>query len=241
MQRPEVVFAPSAIYNLDGSATLYPCIPLTRTREIVPVLTYRSLLGFLTMLALTALCYEYLDHPLALAIASVLMHPQAPDLLQLPDLLLAFVAIVTVCSWTGRVLLAGKPEREHLRSFLTSAAIVAPASFIAKEICKFVFGRIETRKWLLNTRLDGFHWLNGVGHFNGFPSGHMMVLAALTAVMWRYYPRLKIYYALALASLGIALIVTDYHFISDVIAGGYGGLVVERLFARRRELLMLSS
>lgn len=240
MQRP--LYSRLQLSIISTTAQRFPpAFSSLETREIVPVLMYRSLLGFLTMLALTALCYEYLDHPLALAIESALMHPQAPDLPELPDLLLAFVAIVTVCSWTGRVLLAGKSGREHLRSFLTSVGIVAPASFIAKEICKFVFGRIETPKWLLNTRLDGFHWLNGVGHFNGFPSGHMMVFAALTAVMWRYYPRFAIYYALALVSLGVALIVTDYHFVSDVIAGGYGGLIVERLFARRRELLMLSS
>jgi membrane-associated phospholipid phosphatase len=223
------VFTRSATYTSPNSA-----VHSHAFKEIVPLLMYRTILGFLTTAVLATICYAYLDRPLALAIANLPMHRQVPHLLKLPDLLLPFVAIVTLCASVGRLLLAGKPDREQLRSFLTSVAIVAPVSFIVKEACKFVFGRIETRKWLLNRTLDGFHWFNGVGYYNGFPSGHMMVFVALTAVLWRYYPRPAIYYALGLSGLGIALIVTDYHFLGDVVAGSYGGLLVERLFARSR-------
>jgi hypothetical protein len=101
---------------------------------------HRSILGFVITVALTTACYEYLDHPLALAIASPLMYRQIPDLLVLPDLLLPFVAIVTICSLIGRFLLSGKAEREHLRSFLTSVAIVAPASFnLSRTWCASAF------------------------------------------------------------------------------------------------------
>jgi membrane-associated phospholipid phosphatase len=55
----------------------------------------------------------------------------------------------------------------------------------------------------------------------------MLVIGALLAAAWRFYPGTR---ALCLATatlLGIALVATNYHFVSDVIAGAYLGLLVE--------------
>jgi len=119
-------------------------------------------------------------------------------------------------------------------------AIAAPASFAAKSLLKSGFGRINTREWLMAPQEYGFQWFGADGRHSGFPSGHMVVVTALTAVVWRFHPRCRPACLALLLSLALALIATDYHFLSDVIAGAYAGLVVEavtwRTAGRRRHI-----
>lgn len=143
-----------------------------------------------------------------------------------PDLLLPVVLVVTVVGWGGRFLLAHDPAKGQLRGCLALLGLVAPLSYGAKVILKLVFGRIRTRDWLVQPQLDGFHWFHGTGVFNGFPSGHMIVFAAMAAAVWHYYPRYRGALAALLSLLAAALVLLDYHFVSDVIAGTYFGLLV---------------
>jgi membrane-associated phospholipid phosphatase len=54
----------------------------------------------------------------------------------------------------------------------------------------------------------------------------MAVFTVLAAALWRFYPRYKFLYLLLVLVLAIALITTNYHFLSDVIAGAYLGVIV---------------
>jgi membrane-associated phospholipid phosphatase len=58
-----------------------------------------------------------------------------------------------------------------------------------------------------------------------FPSGHMTVFAALGIAVLLYYPKYRKPVIIFLVLLGIALIGTDYHFLSDVIGGAYLGFI----------------
>jgi membrane-associated phospholipid phosphatase len=71
-----------------------------------------------------------------------------------------------------------------------------------------------------------FNWFHGAG-IGCFPSGHMTVFTAFGVAIWYSYPRCRRLTALGLVLLGMALIVTDYHFLSDVIAGAYVGLLLD--------------
>lgn len=142
---------------------------------------------------------------------------------RLPDLLLPLVVCVTLGAWVMRFLLSGN----RLRRCLTALGIVAPLSYLSKDVAKFVFGRIETRVWIRHPRAMDFHWLQGTGIYDGFPSGHMLVLTAIIAVFWRYYPLSRSLGSILLLALAAALLLLDYHFLSDVIAGAYMGLLLE--------------
>jgi membrane-associated phospholipid phosphatase len=102
-----------------------------------------------------------------------------------------------------------------------------PAAYVVKSFLKYVFGRTTTRYWLLKPDLYGFHWFHGGGFYAGFPSGHMAVFTALTASLWRLYPHYRAICAIFLLILAFPLIETNYHFLSDVIAGAYLGVIVE--------------
>jgi membrane-associated phospholipid phosphatase len=144
----------------------------------------------------------------------------------IPDNLLVIViatAALSFCMYLYRITVG---KRDAMTDSFLLLAVSVPASYAAKTWFKYVFGRVDPRQWLTMPELYGFHWFQG-GNFQGFPSGHMAVFTTIAAAMWRYCPRHRnICFALMLLLAG-ALIVTDYHFLSDVIAGAYLGLLVE--------------
>ena len=170
---------------------------------------------------------RFLDGWIALGVmellkSSVLLKKSTSDI---PDIL-----FLLVC--TGSGLLLGRYlilrhswviNRNLHFSLLAGIAIIC--AYVLKWVFKLVFGRINTRVWLESRVSDGFHWFQGGGDYSGFPSGHMTVLTAFFAAVWLFYPRYRsISIGLTLV-LAVALIVTDYHFLSDVIAGAYLGLI----------------
>ena len=190
----------------------------------------KSLLVFTVTALLVAGCHVYLDEPIASSVAAALHTVGTGQAsLEIPDLLLPLVVAVTVLGWAGRFLFAGNAAYRNLQRCSALLGVVAPASYLAKEVFKFVFGRIQTPAWLLQPTSTGFHWFQGVEPYNGFPSGHMLVIAALAAVLWRSYPKFTALYAAGLVILAVSLVLTDYHFVGDVIAGAYGGLLVYEL------------
>ena len=144
----------------------------------------------------------------------------------IPDFLFLVVCIITGISWTGYLYLARKGIYNIHAQFFQLVALTIPLVFIVKSILKYSVGRINTRFWLRHPGFKEFHWFHGIGNYDGFPSGHMAVFMALFIALWRFYPRYRSLYAGFLSVLALSLIVTDYHFISDVLAGAYLGFIV---------------
>lgn len=168
-----------------------------------------------------------LDLPLAAWIAE---HLRAYELYaktsNLPDLLLLTVVIITSLSWIVHFCTVRRTTHDQLTLFCRVTGTVLPLSFGLKTVLKWLFGRTETRAWVSDPSLYAFHWFAGAEGFEGFPSGHMLVLTPLFLALWHFYPRYRLYYGVAWLCLGAALITTDYHFLSDVLAGAYIGAVV---------------
>ena len=147
----------------------------------------------------------------------------------LPDLLFLLVCVITVVSWTGRLCLAGKHAKGRMVNFQEHIGLTVPLAFVLKEILKELFGRTNTRVWLLHPDLFGFHWFHGGGDFAGFPSGHMAVFTVLLLGIGRYFPWLRPVCAGLLFVLALALLLTEYHFFSDIVAGACLGVIVDLL------------
>ncbi|HIJ77279.1 MAG TPA: phosphatase PAP2 family protein [Deltaproteobacteria bacterium] len=146
-----------------------------------------------------------------------------------PDLLFSLVCIITAVSWTGRLYQAGKPAKSRMVYFEEHIGLTVPLAFVLKNLLKVLFGRTNTRIWLLHPDLFGFHWFHGGGDFSSFPSGHMAVFTVLMLGIGRYFPRLRSVCAGLLFALALALLVTQYHFFSDIVAGACLGLIVDLL------------
>jgi membrane-associated phospholipid phosphatase len=150
----------------------------------------------------------------------------------IPDALLILVVCVTAGSYSLFRYRSSRYGIDAAAVMYKMLAAAAPASFIAKSFLKYAFGRINTREWLHAPQEYGFHWFSGAVHYSGFPSGHMLVVTALVAVVWRFHPRYRTACLGLLLVLALAMIATNYHFVSDVIAGAYVGLMVEACTCR---------
>jgi membrane-associated phospholipid phosphatase len=170
---------------------------------------------------------RFLDREIAVGIMRLLQ--SSPDLhsitANIPDVLLGFVCISTLIMWLAYHHLARKNGNGQLLRFLQLAATVVPAAYLLKTALQIAFGRTNTRLWLNGGEPLRFDWFHGVGT-GGFPSGHMTVFTALGVAVCLVYPRCRRLTALGLVLLGAALVATNHHFLSDVIAGAYTGLLL---------------
>lgn len=173
---------------------------------------------------LIAICMWRLDLPLSALIAEYL-GTYAPSIKNsnIPDTLLFFVLGLTAISWSVYFYMDYKRMCDQRMLMSLISGIVLPLSYVLKVFLKWLIGRTETRIWLFDPSLYGFHWLHGAAGFRGFPSGHMLVFTPLFLLLWQFYPRYQRYYLLTWIILGMALIITEYHFLSDVLAGGLVG------------------
>jgi membrane-associated phospholipid phosphatase len=170
---------------------------------------------------------RFLDEKIAVAVmrllhSNPLLHSVTADI---PDLLLLLVCAGTAIIWLLYFYLLRNNGSEEKLCFLQLIGTVVPASYLLKMFLQFAFGRTNTRLWLAGGMPLQFDWFHGAG-IGCFPSGHMTVFAAFGAAVWYVYPRYFRLIALFLVLLGSALIVTDYHFLSDVIAGAYVGIML---------------
>jgi|SRR5208337_295 len=182
-----------------------------------------------TFVFLLVLCsYLFLDERTAIAINHLWMADHRFSIVSsdIPDFLFPFVCLITGGAWVAYFSLVIRGINNIHVWFFQLAATSLPISFIVKSILKFTVGGIETRFWLRHPHLDQFHRFPAVGHYAGFPSGHMAVVTVLVLALWKYYPRYRPLYLSLLTALALALTATAYHFISDIIAGLYVGFLV---------------
>jgi membrane-associated phospholipid phosphatase len=112
--------------------------------------------------------------------------------------------------------------------------MLASLSLIVAELTKtqlkLFFGRtwpdtfVNDNPSFLRDGVYGFNLFHGGRGYASFPSGHTAVTCAVITVLWIYYPRWRPLYALAVFAVGVGLIGANYHFLGDVIAGGFVGI-----------------
>lgn len=144
----------------------------------------------------------------------------------IPDFLFHTVCIITGIAWIAYFRLAHKGIHNTHARFFWLVAVTVPLTFFLESTLKHIVGRSNTRYWLHHPNINEFRWLHGVGHYNGFPSGHMAVFTVFLVALGRFYPRYRSVFFGFLSVLALALIATDYHFLSDIIGGVYLGWIV---------------
>ncbi len=144
----------------------------------------------------------------------------------MPDMLLLIVIAVSISCWTGYFLLFRRSISDRRTLLFQILGTSLPAAYVAKDLLKWLFGRVNTRLWLTEQHPYAFHWFHGSQDFHGFPSGHMLVLTPIFLSLWHYSPKLRLPALLLWFGLGAALLITEYHFLGDVIAGAYAGFLI---------------
>ena len=90
-------------------------------------------------------------------------------------------------------------------------------------ILKRIFGRASPDPTYIQNHLYGFRLLHGGPHWQSFPSGTAAISAGIVAVLWIVMPRWRATGAFTVALLCVAVVITNYHWVGDVIAGTFLG------------------
>jgi membrane-associated phospholipid phosphatase len=148
--------------------------------------------------------------------------PWAQDL-RSPALSLPILVILSgVAIFAGALWITFGHAPRKLQEILIVASFSLTSSVCIDELLlKRFFGR-EVPDVFLQTGVDAFRWFQG-GPMDAFPSGHAVQIASVGTVFLLGYPRLRAAW-LALMGIGlIALVLGNWHFVSDVLAGSTVG------------------
>lgn len=177
---------------------------------------------------IAAICF--VDYPLARAVAR--LHPLR-SLFQgvpvdLPVMVLAAVAGLAAGSY---YLLLQKPVPKWAAAAMLAGLALISSLMIVALVLKPLFGRAVPGEFLAHSHA-GFFWFDRSPAYRSFPSGHADQAAAILSVLWFLYPGWRWAYIGAFAVLAAALIVGEWHFLSDIIAGGLIGAAAGTLAIR---------
>jgi membrane-associated phospholipid phosphatase len=175
---------------------------------------------FVAMLIAVAICIRWLDAPVALAF------------LTNSDRLCGLgTGLGTTVLVSGEVVVLMtiaivRMVKGNLAAFYKAVFVACCASlsaFVANDyILKFIFGRQRPTDFLQAPTAQVFHFFHG-DHQTSFPSGHMVMATAFAVVMIRLQPRTRPILIILLCLGALALLVGDWHFLGDVVAGTFIG------------------
>lgn len=192
----------------------------------------RWLIASLAVVGSLAVSMRYVDRPLARAMAS--FHTFRALLAGTPVELPVMVVLATLAVLLGAAyLMLAKPLPRWVAAGMLAGLALAWSLCLVEFVLKPLFGRTLPSAYLRIGQY-GFHWFRSGRAFGSFPSGHADQASAILSVLWVVYPRWRWAYAAAFSALAIALMVGEWHFLSDIVAGGYigttAGLVVMRIW-----------
>jgi len=176
---------------------------------------------------LVALCVAFVDRPAAIFFDRVLRHTPAlawiARALAPLDLTIAITLLFLIASgiWTG-------PGRSHpawmrVPWLVSWAAVWATLATI---VLKRVFGRASPDPVYVQAGLYGFRPLHNIPYWHSFPSGTAAISTAIATALWILLPRWRSPGVLLAALLSVAVVVVNYHWVSDVITGIFLGAFI---------------
>ena len=119
--------------------------------------------------------------------------------------------------------------------------VLAGFSLMWATACNFfllqpAFGRSSPVQFLIHHDDYRFAWLQGHGG-TGLPSGHAVIAASYLMTIWFRHPRTRIAVGSIIAAVMIGLVLAEWHFVSDTLAGLLEGTlaaaITVRLWERR--------
>ncbi|HTI00194.1 MAG TPA: phosphatase PAP2 family protein [Acidisoma sp.] len=183
--------------------------------------------AILSCLLLVLFSYFFLDRPVAFLMHRLfhrslffvpLIGPAQLALSLAPPAL----AVATIAGGMG-----WRPDRRGWTGIICALAVTIAIAF--KNELKYLFGRVWPETWtnknpsLIHDGVYGFFPMHGGDGWASFPSGHTAAIGAVAGVLWWRAPELRWLWALLILMTAVGLLGGNYHFLADIIAGGYLG------------------
>jgi len=196
----------------------------------------RAGLIFAALFALVALSYLFLDREVASGLRPythgvpifVWMTYIVNPLIPLASIAAAFIG--------ARALVRGSlTPAEALLLRICCALLVA---YVLKDQLKYLFGRTWPETWINNNPsffgdgTYGFFPMHGGPGYSSFPSGHTTLIATIAGALWSLAPKLRWVGVALVLAVAVGLLGADYHWLSDILAGGILGVTTGLVAAR---------
>lgn len=97
---------------------------------------------------------------------------------------------------------------------------------VATFVFKRLFGRAGPDPAYVHDHLYGFRLLHSGPHWHSFPSGTAAISVAIVSVLWILLPRWRALGVLIATLLCVTVVLTNYHWVGDVIAGTFLGAFI---------------
>jgi len=198
-----------------------------------PIPIHWSLASLAACILAVILCMAYIDRPIADFVQEHLhqrsLQTFMDGFLYMAPIALLFALLLLFAA--GYALLHGQALGAWASTPLLCAWSATWALSVAV-VLKRVFGRSCVYPNYIVGHSYGFQPFHGVGSYESFPSGTTAVAAALLSVVWLRYPRQRGVCALLLVLVALALILTQSHWVSDIIGGGFLGVLVGSMTVR---------
>jgi len=178
------------------------------------------LLSLLACTVAVALAFVYLDVPIARRVFGLLGSAETLGKG------FASAVLLTIEGSAALALVCTRITRGHLSRFGEATALACLTSICAYAVndsaLKLFFG-LPNPSAVFHGARHAFDLLAGSSS-SSFPSGHMVLSGAFAGVFMRLYRTSIVPLSLLLLTAAVLLILGDWHFVSDVIAGSVLGV-----------------
>ena len=193
-------------------------------------LLFQSILALIICSVLVVICYYFVDKPVAFFVYHSHLY-QYSIFVWMTYIAGALFVIAPIALILFIIRFAIKPMTLMSKTVLTAMVSLVVAEAI-KNFLKIAFGRYWPMTWinnnpsLISNHAYGFHFNHSGVAYQSFPSGHTTIIFSVITVFWLVYPKWRWLYALIYAAVIVGLLGANYHFVSDVIAGGFLGAII---------------
>jgi membrane-associated phospholipid phosphatase len=185
------------------------------------------LFAFALTTIMVVVCIAFVDRPVAVFFAGHFHHTTAWHWLHraLASLDLAAIMALFFLLGCGTWVLSGGllPSWTGTPLLCSWGAMWATAADV---IFKRIFGRGWPDPTFIQNHFYGFDLLHGAPRWDSFPSGTAAISAAIAAVLWIATPRWRAMSAAIVVLPCIAVVITNSHWVGDVIAGVFLGVSI---------------
>lgn len=185
------------------------------------------LIAFLVCCVLVVLCVAFVDRPLADYSREIF---GGTDLFQsvvkifVPMEMIAAAVILVIAASAVRLHVSHRDI--GIISLPIQSASAAAIAIVLAGMLKVAIGRSQVYPSYIVSRIYEFHPFHGGTDYQAFPSATMSVTVAVAAVLWNRRPRLRWLWTLAAFLQISALLITNGHWLADIVGGVFLGALV---------------
>ena len=204
-----------------GELALFQRVGRSELQKKAPLFPgLKWLLSLLICALVVAAAFMFVDVPIAHGVDGILGSAKGLGSGLTSAVLLSIEAAVALALLISRIT---RGRLSPLRETTALACLTSICAYAMNDsTLKLLFG-VPNPESVLHGAQHAFHVLSGSSR-SSFPSGHMVLAGAFAGVFMRLYRRSILPFSALLFLAAALLVVGDWHFVSDVIAGAFAGI-----------------